>query len=47
MNLALWLHHAGLSDAGRPALGTWQGIYLCEHRDDGGQRTIIATLQGN
>jgi len=28
------------------ALGTWQGIYLCEHRDDGGPRTIVATLQG-
>ncbi len=28
------------------ALGTWQGIYLCEHRDDGGPRSLIATLQG-
>jgi secondary thiamine-phosphate synthase enzyme len=25
-------------------LGTWQGIYLGEHRDDGGARTIIATI---
>jgi secondary thiamine-phosphate synthase enzyme len=28
------------------ALGTWQGIYLCEHRDRGGARTIVATLHG-
>jgi secondary thiamine-phosphate synthase enzyme len=32
--------------AGRLALGTWQGIYLCEHRDRGGPRTIVATLTG-
>lgn len=31
---------------GRPLLGTWQGIYLCEHRNHGGARTIVATLQG-
>jgi secondary thiamine-phosphate synthase enzyme len=31
---------------GRLALGTWQGIYLCELRDRGGPRSIIATLQG-
>jgi secondary thiamine-phosphate synthase enzyme len=31
---------------GRLALGTWQGIYLCEHRDDGGTRTLVATLWG-
>jgi secondary thiamine-phosphate synthase enzyme len=31
---------------GRPALGTWQGIYLCEHRDSGGARTLVATLTG-
>ena len=31
---------------GRLALGTWQGIYLCEHRDRGGSRTLVATLQG-
>lgn len=30
---------------GRLALGTWQGIYLCEHRDQGGFRTLVATLQ--
>ena len=28
------------------ALGTWQGIYLCEHRDRGGSRVLVATLQG-
>jgi secondary thiamine-phosphate synthase enzyme len=27
-------------------LGTWQGIYLCEHRDRGGPRSIVATLNG-
>ncbi|WP_104991595.1 secondary thiamine-phosphate synthase enzyme YjbQ [Deinococcus sp. NW-56] len=32
--------------AGRLALGTWQGIYLCEHRDDGGARRLVLTLQG-
>jgi secondary thiamine-phosphate synthase enzyme len=31
---------------GRLALGTWQGIYLCEHRDRGGSRRLIATLTG-
>jgi secondary thiamine-phosphate synthase enzyme len=31
---------------GRLALGTWQGLYLCEHRDRGGARTIVATLTG-
>jgi secondary thiamine-phosphate synthase enzyme len=31
---------------GRPALGTWQGIYLCEHRDRGGRRTVVATAWG-
>jgi secondary thiamine-phosphate synthase enzyme len=31
---------------GRPALGTWQGIYLCEHRDRGGPRSIMATAWG-
>jgi secondary thiamine-phosphate synthase enzyme len=29
---------------GRLALGTWQGIYLCEHRDHGGARTVVLTL---
>jgi secondary thiamine-phosphate synthase enzyme len=31
---------------GRLAVGTWQGIYLCEHRDRGGSRSLVATLQG-
>ena len=31
---------------GRLQLGTWQGIYLGEHRDSAGARTVIATLQG-
>lgn len=31
---------------GRLALGTWQGIYLCEHRDDGGSRNLLITAWG-
>ncbi|KPD21196.1 secondary thiamine-phosphate synthase enzyme YjbQ [Idiomarina abyssalis] len=31
---------------GRLNLGTWQGIYLCEHRDHGGARTLVLTLHG-
>jgi secondary thiamine-phosphate synthase enzyme len=31
---------------GKLYLGTWQGIYLCEHRDRGTPRTIVLTLQG-
>ncbi len=31
---------------GKLALGTWQGIFLCEHRNRGGQRRLVATLQG-
>ena len=31
---------------GKLALGTWQGIYLCEHRNHGGNRTLVATIQG-
>lgn len=31
---------------GRLNLGTWQGIYLCEHRDAARSRRIVATLQG-
>tara|TARA_Y100001960_G_scaffold268632_1_gene293649 strand:- start:263 stop:685 length:423 start_codon:yes stop_codon:yes gene_type:complete len=27
-------------------LGTWQGIYLCEHRNNGGHRKIIVTING-
>lgn len=32
--------------AGKLALGTWQGIYLCEHRNHGGSRSIIITAWG-
>lgn len=32
--------------AGRPVLGTWQGIYLCEHRQHGGQRRLVVTAHG-
>jgi secondary thiamine-phosphate synthase enzyme len=31
---------------GRLSLGTWQGLYLCEHRDRGGPRSLTATLWG-
>ena len=31
---------------GRPALGTWQGIYLLEHRDHGGSRQLVVTAWG-
>jgi secondary thiamine-phosphate synthase enzyme len=31
---------------GRLQLGTWQGIYFCEHRDYAGERNIIVTLTG-
>ena len=32
---------------GKLLLGTWQGIYLCEHRNRAGGRTLILTLQAN
>ena len=32
---------------GQPILGTWQGIYLGEHRNHGGSRKIIITIIGN
>jgi len=32
---------------GRLALGTWQGIYLAEHRENGGARSIVATVLGD
>ena len=32
---------------GRLALGTWQGIYLCEHRKRGGSRSVVATVFGS
>ncbi len=31
---------------GRLALGTWQGIYLCEHRNHGGSRSVVITAWG-
>jgi secondary thiamine-phosphate synthase enzyme len=31
---------------GRLAVGTWQGVYLCEHRDHGGPRSLMVTLWG-
>jgi secondary thiamine-phosphate synthase enzyme len=31
---------------GRLALGIWQGVYLCEHRDHGGPRSVMATASG-
>ncbi|MDH4563028.1 secondary thiamine-phosphate synthase enzyme YjbQ [Pseudomonas sp. BN411] len=31
---------------GQLAMGTWQGVYLGEHRDQGGERRVLATLQG-
>lgn len=31
---------------GRLRLGTWQGIYLCEHRNRGGRRKVVVTLVG-
>lgn len=31
---------------GRPALGTWQGLYLGEHRERGGRRTLVVTAWG-
>jgi secondary thiamine-phosphate synthase enzyme len=31
---------------GKLALGTWQGIYLCEHRNRGGRRRLVLTVQG-
>ncbi|MBS1786179.1 MAG: YjbQ family protein [Acidobacteria bacterium] len=33
--------------SGRLRMGTWQGIYLCEHRNHGGSRRIVATIFGN
>lgn len=29
------------------AFGTWQGIFLCEHRDNGGSRNLIITIMGD
>ena len=32
---------------GIPQTGTWQGIYLCEHRNSGGKRNLVITAIGN
>lgn len=40
MGVSLTIPIAG----GRLALGTWQGIYLCEFRDYGGPRTLVLTV---
>ncbi|MEN8187817.1 MAG: secondary thiamine-phosphate synthase enzyme YjbQ [Bacteroidota bacterium] len=32
---------------GKLNLGIWQGIYLCEHRDHGGSRSLVITANGN
>ncbi|MDX5586141.1 MAG: secondary thiamine-phosphate synthase enzyme YjbQ [Aureibaculum sp.] len=32
---------------GKLNLGTWQGVYLCEHRDHGGSRSIVITAYGD
>ncbi|MDH5475864.1 MAG: secondary thiamine-phosphate synthase enzyme YjbQ [Cyclobacteriaceae bacterium] len=32
---------------GKLNLGTWQGIYLCEHRNNGGNRKLVITVCGN
>lgn len=31
---------------GRLLLGTWQGVWLCEHREHGGPRRVVVTIQG-
>ena len=31
---------------GKLALGTWQGVYLCEHREHGGGRSVVVTVAG-
>lgn len=32
---------------GRLSLGTWQGVWLCEHRNYGGARNLVLTVQGS
>lgn len=34
-------------NGGQLCLGTWQGIYLCEHRNQGGSRRLVVTIQGD
>ena len=31
---------------GFPKFGVWQGVYLCEHRNSGGARTLVVTVMG-
>lgn len=31
---------------GRLRMGTWQGVYLCEHRNRGGSRSLVVTIHG-
>src|SRR5215813_4803061 len=33
--------------SGKLLLGTWQGIYLCEHRNHGGRRNVVVTVWGS
>ncbi|MCQ8104054.1 secondary thiamine-phosphate synthase enzyme YjbQ [Methylomonas sp. SURF-2] len=33
-------------NSGRLNVGIWQGIYLCEHRNHGGSRSLVLTLHG-
>ncbi len=33
-------------EKGFPKLGVWQGVYLCEHRNIGGARTLVVTVMG-
>jgi secondary thiamine-phosphate synthase enzyme len=40
-SISVPVHHGEL------ALGTWQGIYLCEHRNHGGRRRLVLTLEGD
>ena len=39
-------HVSPFLSVGSLALGTWQGIYLNEHRNYGGPRSIVVTIQG-
>jgi secondary thiamine-phosphate synthase enzyme len=39
-SISVPVHHGEL------ALGTWQGIYLCEHRNHAGRRRLVLTLEG-
>ena len=35
-----------LTNEGGLNLGTWQGIYICEHRNHGGARRLVVTVYG-